>query len=148
MSNAEIQQKIRDNKLDEKDMALIEKFPEIKLPNKFYLNQKEANFEDEGKRVKNDRPTYSNGAVYADFDNDGDLDIVVNNINDAALLYENNSRDNKEQKYLKIDLVGPQKNPFAVGAKVLVYQKDREQFYEKNPVHGFQSSMFNGTYIF
>jgi len=141
MSNAEIQQKIRDNKLDEKDMALIEKFPEIKLPNKFYLNQKEANFEDEGKRVKNDRPTYSNGAVYADFDNDGDLDIVVNNINDAALLYENNSRDNKEQKYLKIDLVGPQKNPFAVGAKVLVYQKDREQFYEKNPVHGFQSSM-------
>ena len=141
--NSEIQEKIRANKLDEKDMALIDKFPEIKLPNKFYVNQKEARFEDGEKRIKNDRPTYSNGAVYADFDNDGDLDIVVNNINDAALLYENNSNDKGERKYLRLELIGPPENRQAVGTKVIIATKEGEsvQYYEKYPVHGFQSSM-------
>ncbi len=137
VSNTEIQQKIRDNRLEEKDMALIEKFPEIKLPNKVYMNQKEGRFRDSEREIKNDRPTYSNGAVYADFDNDGDLDIVVNNINDAALLYENNSKG----KSVRLDLVGPEKNINALGAKLLVVTPGNIQWYEKYPVHGFQSSM-------
>ncbi len=140
-SNSEIQAKVRANKLDEKDMALIDKFPEIKLPNKFFINQKEARFEDGEKRIKNDRPTYSNGAVYADFDNDGDLDIVVNNINDAALLYENNTNDKGDKKFIQLDLVGPEKNIRALGARVLVFKPGNVESYEKYPVHGFQSSM-------
>ena len=141
VSNSEIQGKIRANKLDEKDMALIDKFPEIKLPNKFFINQKEARFEDGEKRIKNDRPTYSNGAVYADFDNDGDLDIVVNNINDAALLYENNTNDKGDKKFIRLDLVGPEKNIRALGTKILVFKPGNVESYEKYPVHGFQSSM-------
>ena len=121
VSNSQIQDKIRTNKIDEKDMALIDKFPEIKLPNKFYGNQKEARFTDEEKKIKNDRPTYSNGAAYADFDNDGDLDIVVNNIDDAALLYENNAHEKSKQKYLRLELVGPEKNSQALGAKIWVF---------------------------
>ena len=140
-SNSEIQAKVRANKLDEKDMALIDKFPEIKLPNKFFINQKEARFEDGEKRIRNDRPTYSNGAVYADFDNDGDLDIVVNNIGDEALLYENNSNDSGKKRYLRLELEGPKKNKQAIGTKVLVANGDERQYYEKYPIHGFQSSM-------
>ena len=60
-------------------------------------------------------PTFSNGAVYADLDNDGDLDIVVNNIEDPALIYENKSNDNKNKPYIDIKLKGPSKNINAIG---------------------------------
>ena len=95
VSNTEIQDKIREGRMQEKDMALIEKFPQIKLKNKFFKNGGEAKFEDLKEKIQDDVPTYSNGAIYADLDNDGDLDIVVNNINDAALIYENKSNDKK-----------------------------------------------------
>jgi hypothetical protein len=95
VSNTEVQKKIRTNSMDEKDMALIEKFPQIKLPNKFFRNNGDVVFDDQQKKIRDDKPTYSNGAVYADFDNDGDLDIVVNNIEDAPLLYQNKSNDKK-----------------------------------------------------
>ncbi len=81
--------KLSENKLDEKDMTLIEKFPQIKIPNKFYKNKGDLSFQDMADSIENDKPTYSNGAVYADLDNDGDLDMVVNNIDDPVLVYEN-----------------------------------------------------------
>ena len=77
ISNQEIQNKISSNKMDEKDMALVNKFPEIKTPNRLFKNNGNMAFSDVNPQVDNDKPTYSNGAVYADFDNDGDLDIVV-----------------------------------------------------------------------
>jgi hypothetical protein len=70
-------------------MALISKFPQIKLPNKFFKNSGNLQFQDAGGAVENNKETYSNGAVYADLDNDGDLDIVVNNVDDPVLVYEN-----------------------------------------------------------
>ena len=84
VTNTEIQDKIRSNKMGENDMALINKFPEIKLNNKFFLNKQAAKFEDIETQIKNDQPTFSNGAAYADFDNDGDVDVVVNNIEDPV----------------------------------------------------------------
>ena len=60
-------------------MALVNKFPEIKIPNRFFKNNGNLVFTDLNYRVNKDKTSYSNGAVYADFDNDGDLDIVVNN---------------------------------------------------------------------
>ncbi len=86
--------------MQENDLSLINKFPEIKLPNRFFRNTGKLAFEDEGNKIKNDRPTYSNGAVYADFDNDGDLDIVVSNIDEPALLYRNTANDKNNKHFL------------------------------------------------
>ncbi len=140
ISDQEIQQKIRDNKLDEKDQVLIDKFPQIRIPNKFYKNAGDLKFFDLKDHIGHDKGTYSNGAVYADFDNDGDLDIVVNNIDAAALLYRNTANDSASQKYLSLHLDGPEKNRNAIGARVVVFAKNERRTYEKNPVHGFLSS--------
>jgi hypothetical protein len=141
VSGEEMRRKIVDKNVTEKDMDVVNSFPEIKLPNKFYRNNGEVKFEDLSSAIANDKPTYSNGAVYADFDNDGDLDIVVNNIDDAALLYENKSNDKGDKSYLSVTLKGPQENINAIGAKVLVYVNDDVITYEKSPARGFQSSI-------
>ncbi len=141
ISNQEVQQKIQDNKMHETDKTLINKFPKIKLPNKFFKNNGELTFCDIEPEIANDKATYSNGAVYADFDNDGDLDVVVNNIDDPVLLYENKNNSIDHRKPFKIKLKGPDKNVNAVGAKAVVFANNGIRVYEKFPVHGFLSSM-------
>lgn len=147
VSNTEIQEKIRNNKMGEADMALIDKFPEIKIANKFYGNKGDLRFSDMGGQIKNDRATFSNGAACADFDNDGDLDIVVNNIDDFALLYENRSNDSGHHPSLEINLKGPAENIHAIGARIIVYANGGIRTYEKYPVHGFLSSMETPVHI-
>lgn len=147
VSNEEVQQKLRNNTMGDKDMALVNKFPEIKLPNKFYSNKGDLLFHDLEDSIQNNHPTFSNGAVYADLDNDGDLDIVVNNINDAILVYQNKSNDKKNKAYTSIKLRGPQNNLNAIGAKIFLFAKDGIHTYENNPVHGFQSSMMLPIHI-
>ena len=139
--NSEIQQKIQNKQMNDKDLDLTKKFPEIKIRNKFYKNNSALNFEDEAERIKNDQVTYSNGAVYADFDNDGDLDIVVNNIEDPALLYENKSAKKEDKNFTSIKLIGSDKNINAVGAKIILFADSGIRTYEKNPARGFMSSM-------
>ena len=142
ISSAEVQEKAKNNKFEEIDLALIDKFPQIKLKNKFYLNKKEAVFEDIEAQIGNNLPTYSNGAVYADFDNDGDLDVVVNNINDPVLLYKNTANDKESKKsYIELKLKGPWNNINATGAKAIVFVGNEIRTYEKFPVRGFQGSM-------
>ncbi|WP_255460252.1 VCBS repeat-containing protein [Lacibacter sediminis] len=142
VGDASIQQKIREGKLGEQEMTVIDKFPQIKLPNKFYRNKGDVQFSDEASSIKNDQPTFSNGAVYADLDNDGDLDIVVNNIDDAVMLYKNASNDAQQQQYLSVELKGDSLNRHAIGATILVYDRSKNiHAFEKQPVRGFQSSM-------
>ncbi len=140
VSNDQVQMDIRLNNLNSKDMSLIDKFPEIKIPNRFYKNDGSLSFTDEASSIKNDAPNFSNGAVYADFDNDGDLDIAVNNINDNAMIYENKSNDNKKENFIELKLKGDSKNINAIGSKVIVFTKKDVRTYEKFPVHGFLSS--------
>lgn len=147
ISNDEIQEKLRTNSLEDKDMTLIDKFPQIKLPNRFFKNGGNMAFEDINNRVEGDLPTYSNGAVYADFDNDGDLDVVVNNIDDPVLLYKNKSNDKANKPYLELRLKGPAGNSQAVGAKVIVFSGDNVRTYEKFGARGFQSSMEGPVHI-
>ena len=85
-------------------------------------------------------PTFSNGAAYADFDNDGDLDLVVNNINNTALLYKNTS---KTHNYLSIQLEGPSKNKFGIGAKVTAYTKNGQQTLQHMVSRGYLSAVSN-----
>jgi len=138
ISGEDIQSRIRANKMGTDDLAFIDKFPQIKLRNKFYINNGDVQFSDAKGSIGNDRETYSNGAVYADLDNDGDLDIVVNNIDDQAMIYRNNTNN---KNYIHLALKGSAENPGAVGARVILYQGKNTLTYEKYPVHGFQSSM-------
>jgi hypothetical protein len=141
ISNGEIQQKIRENDMSQKDMSLIDKFPEIKLPNKFYKNQGNLSFLDEAENIDGNVPTFSNGAVYADFDNDGDLDIVVNNTDEEVLLYRNTNNDSAAGNYVSIQLKGPGNNINAIGSRVVIFANKEVRTYEKFPVKGFMSSM-------
>lgn len=147
VSNDEVQMKIRSNNLDKKDMALIDKFPQIKIPNKLFRNTGRMQFSDMAAAVENDQSTYSNGAIYADLDNDGDLDIVVNNIDDAVLLYENKTAATAHTPFTEIKPAGFPKNNNAIGARVLVYAGSELRTYEKYPVHGFLSSMEQPIHI-
>lgn len=147
VTNGEIQQMIRDNNMQGKDLALINKFPEIKLPNKFYKNNGNLSFTDVATGIEGNQPTFSNGAVYADLDNDGDLDIVVNNIDAPVLLYENKNNKPGKKSSVTISLKGDKKNINAIGSRVIVYTKNDVRTYEKYPVKGFLSSMENPVLI-
>ncbi len=142
VSSEELQEKIRENRVEEKDMALLEKFPQIKLANKFYLNMGNARFTSADSLIRNNLKTYSNGAAYADFDNDGDLDIVVNNVDEKAFVYKNLTNDSPVKKsFLELRLSGSPENRNAMGAKAIVFVKSEIRTYEKFPVRGFQGSM-------
>ncbi len=141
VSNQELQEKMRNKNLDDKDLDLINKFPEIKLQSKFFHNTGEMRFQDIHDDIDGSRPAFSNGAVYADLDNDGDLDLVVNNIDDPVLVYQNTSNDKKKKAYLDIRLKGPGSNINALGAKAILFTGSDIRTYEKYPVRGFMSSM-------
>ena len=141
ISNAEIQQRITTNTMEGKNMALINKFPEIKLPNKFYRNKGDLSFSDEADAIKGSELTFSNGAAYADLDNDGDLDIVVNNIDAEALIYENKTALRGDSSYFRLQLTGNSQNRNAVGSKLILFSGQQIRTYEKNPAKGFISSM-------
>jgi len=138
ISNEQIQSKIRENKMDQNDLAFIDKFPQIKLRNKFFSNNGQLRFTDRENSIANDKATYSNGAAYADFDNDGDLDIIVNNIDEQAYLYKNNADTGKS---VRVVPEGSLLNRNAIGSKLVVYKGTDIRITEKYPVRGFQSSM-------
>lgn len=141
VSNQEIQEKLGSHNFNINDIQELDKFPQIKIPNKFFRNSGNMEFDDEKAAIGNDKNSFSNGAVYADFDNDGDLDIVVNNIDQSAFLYQNTSNDKKSKSFISIKLKGPEKNINALGSKVIVYANEGIRTYENYPVHGFMSSM-------
>lgn len=141
-SDDELREKIRTHRVDERDIALAEKFPQIKLANKFYLNRGNAKFSDADSMIRNNAKTYSNGAAYADFDNDGDMDIIVNNVDAPALIYKNLSNNlTAKRPFLELRLLGDSSNLNAIGAKAVVFAGNEIRIYEKFPVRGFQGSM-------
>lgn len=107
---------------------LIAAIPQIKIPNFMFRNKGNYAFEDVTEDWGLNFPTYSNGAAYGDLDQDGDLDLVVNNINDDALLLENKTNElQKGDHYIRIQLKGPDKNPGAIGATVEIYADSLRQ---------------------
>lgn len=142
VSDDVVQEKIRSKNFDENDPGLADKLPEIKLPNKFFVNKGDLIFADLASNIKNDKISYSNGSVYADLDNDGDLDIVTNNINEKAFVYQNLSEQKPvKNDFLRLYLKGKKGNLNAIGTKCLVFRGGDVLSYEKFPVRGFQSSM-------
>jgi len=147
VTNEELQQKLRNNVLEEKDMKLVDKFPQIKIPNQFFSNKGNLSFKNLTDSISNNPLTFSNGTAYADLDNDGDLDLVVNNINDAALIYQNKSNDLKTKAFASVKLIGDSSNINAIGAKLILFSGNEIKSYENYPVHGFLSSMQTPLHI-
>ena len=127
--------------------SIINKMPVKPLPNYAYRNNGDITFDNKAADWGLGLESMSNGAAYGDLDNDGDLDLVVNNVNMDAFLYRNNTQEMTNNNYLKIDFKGSAKNPFGVGASARVYHSGKELFYEHVPSRGFQSSMQYGLTI-
>jgi len=119
---------------------LVKKMPSTKIPNYIYKNKGGLSFENVTNQWGLSNPTVSAGAVYADLDNDGDLDLIVNNANEPAGVYKNTSEKQKNN-FVRIKLKGKDKNTEALGAKVWVYTDSANQLIENYHVKGYQSSV-------
>ncbi len=142
-ANNEIRWKQQTNNLEEEDLTVVEKMPRIKLANKFYRNLGDLRFDDVSRRVEGAEPTFSNGAVTVDLDGDGDLDVVVNNIEDAPTVYQNLLMEQNPETahdYLRFDLSGPEGNRQAIGTRAILYRDNQKLYFEYFPVRGYQSS--------
>jgi enediyne biosynthesis protein E4 len=121
--------------------VIIDKMPSIHVLNKVYQNRGNLSFKDAGISWGITQPSFSNGAAYGDLDNDGDLDLVINNVNQSAFIYRNNSREVSHNSYIEVSLEGDEKNKFAIGSTIKVYKGDQVLTREVMPSRGFQSSM-------
>ncbi|WPP53471.1 VCBS repeat-containing protein [Catalinimonas niigatensis] len=138
------------------DMYMQNLIPVVKISNYAYQNNgtkegQQLTFSDVTAAWGLDQPSFSNGAAYADLDNDGDLDFVVNNINDSAFIYKNtlyNTKEKGSNHYLRLKLKGSPSNSGAIGTKVSIhYEGGKMQFFENALYRGYLSTMENAAHF-
>lgn len=135
-----VQSVLKQGKVDYK--KLVELIPSQKVPNYVFRNLDGLNFTDVSKEWGLATPSFSNGAAYGDLDNDGDLDLVVNNVNMPAFVYRNDvSKKKSGYHYLKFELNGTHRNLNAFGAEITIYSGENVFYVEQMPIKGFQSSV-------
>ncbi len=128
--------------LEPADIAfLMEQMPSSDLTNYAFKNSGGLQFQDVSAGWGLGEPLKSTGAAYADLDNDGDLDLITNNINEPAYIFENRSEEIGAHHYLQIDLRGEAKNTAGIGAKITLYANGVRQFIEQVPMRGYLSSV-------
>ena len=124
----------------EEVMNIINKMPVRPIQNNAFKNNRNLSFTDTSLDWGFDKTTFSNGSSYGDLDNDGDLDLVINNVNQPLMIYKNKSVD-RGANFLQIKLKGDNKNSYAIGSKIFAYVNGKVLFSEVIPTRGFQSSV-------
>lgn len=124
---------------------LLKQLPSVKINNNIFLNNGDLTFTDKTNDWGWNFPTFSAGMAYADFDRDGDIDVVINNTNMEATLLENTLNDDKkkENNYLRIQLQGDSLNRNGIGSTIRLYYQGNQQMYEYTPYRGYMSSVEN-----
>lgn len=135
-SNDQIKSKINSTKLLDKEA--LKRMPKGNVTNYVFQGSKDLEFKNRSNDWIENDSIISNGSGYADLDNDGDLDVVTNNLNNIASVYIN--KTDKKSNYLKLKLQFVGKNTFGIGSKVISYSKGKKQFKELQTTRGFQSS--------
>lgn len=122
-------------------LRLIEMIPSVKIPNYAFHNNGDLTFTNYSSSWGLNTPSFSNGAAYGDLDNDGDLDLVVNNVNMPPFVYKNETVQNDKANFLTVSLTGEDKNTAAIGAGITLYYDGKINYQELIPTRGFQSSV-------
>lgn len=139
-ANEVVQNMVMTGRKDEVDQ-IIAKMPSRPIPNNAFKNLGQLQFKDATNDWGLADPSFSNGAAYGDLDNDGDLDLVVNNVNMPSFVYRNQSREKEAKNFIGITLHGKASNSFAVGSNIKIYSGGTVQTREVIPSRGFQSSV-------
>ena len=127
--------------ITEKNLSLLQHMPQIPLPKYAYRNNRDLTFTNMAEAWGLAQPGFSNGAAYADLNNSGSLDLVVNNINAPASIYRNHSREINKNHYLTLQLRGSPPNTAGIGARIEIHQQGMTQVLEQEPTRGYLSSV-------
>lgn len=126
--------------LNQRALELVEAMPSEKISNYVFKNNKDLTFSNLSQNWGLDFFGYSNGSAVADLDNDGDLDLVVSNIDSVATLYQNQSREQNQNNFIQFGFSGSDRNTYGLGSKVQIEKGNNIQYQELYLTRGFQSS--------
>lgn len=127
--------------------SVLKVLPEVKLAHYAYRNNGDLTFTNVSQTWDLNQPSYANGAVYVDLDEDGDLDLVTNNIDGAAFVHRNRANKQSANGFLRVQLSGNAPNRLGIGSTVTVWKKGQPQQVEVNPVRGYLSSVELGAHF-